>query len=204
MKNKIKENNKSSIKSKMKINKKILKNSNIVKLITILLLLVFAYFFGIFVLKEYIYPDKHINIIQEEAKKNNIDPYLVLAIIKTESGFNDKALSNKQAKGLMQIMDSTANEINTEYETLDTYNIKVNIALGTKYLSYLINKYDGNYYLAICAYNAGIGNVDEWLSEGVLNQNLNSSSNNNIPFKETKNYLKKVISSYEMYKTLYK
>jgi soluble lytic murein transglycosylase len=72
------------------------------------------------------------------------------------------------------------------------------------YLSYLINKYDGNYYLAICAYNAGLGNVDNWISSGKISRNLAEYKNVDLPFQETEKYLEKVISSYNMYKFLYK
>lgn len=111
-------------------------------------------------IKKFVYPLNHFDIVTENASENNIDPYLIMAIIKTESGFNKDATSSKEAKGLMQIKSSTANEINSKINIVNEigeeniYDEKVNIALGCKYLSYLIDKYNGNYYLAICAYNA--------------------------------------------------
>ena len=80
--------------------------------ITILLLLL-----AIYILKTFVYPLKHFDIITKEAAENNLDPYLVISIIKTESSFNKYATSNKQAKGLMQIMDSTASDVNEKLET---------------------------------------------------------------------------------------
>lgn len=159
------------------------------------------------IVKTFVFPLKHFDIIKEEASKNNIDPYLVLSVIKTESGFNKNVTSSKQAKGLMQIMDKTAEEMN-QYLSLDIdgeniYDEQVNISLGCKYLSSLIKKYNGNYYLAIVAYNAGMGNVDNWIKNGIIPDNLNNSINNNIPFKETKNYLKKVVKYYKIYRLLY-
>lgn len=159
-------------------------------------------------LKYYFYPLKHFDIIQKEAGKNNIDPYLVLAIIKTESGFNKHATSKKEAKGLMQIMDATAedvkNKMDTDVDEKDIYNENVNIALGCKYLASLIEKYQGNYYLAVCAYNAGMGNVDKWISQGIIPNDLSEYKEVNIPFSQTKKYLYKVIRSYQIYHKLYR
>lgn len=176
----------------------------IIKFILIIICLILIYMISIEFLKKFIYPDTYIDIVKEESIKNDIDPYLVLAIIKTESGFDSMAISKKQAKGLMQIMDSTANDINSEVSEKNIYNVNTNIKLGCEYLNYLIKTYDGNYYLAVCAYNAGLGNVNEWVKEGVVSENLADSNDTNIPFKETNIYLKKVIGSYNMYKFLYK
>ncbi len=171
--------------------------------ITILLLLL-----AIYILKTFVYPLKHFDIITKEAAENNLDPYLVISIIKTESSFNKYATSNKQAKGLMQIMDSTASDVNEKLETKldesDIYNENVNIALGCNYFSSLVNKYNGNIYLAICAYNAGMGNVDKWIEEGIVSKDLNKYKDIDIPFSQTKNYLYKVITTYKTYRFLYK
>lgn len=187
--------------------KKILNNKLLKKIFSIEIAIV-AVLIGILIyVKTFVFPLKHFDIIKEEAAKNNIDPYLVLAVIKTESGFNKNVTSPKQAKGLMQIMDSTAEDINQELSlNIDGDNIydeNVNISLGCKYLSSLIKKYNGNYYLAIIAYNAGMGNVDNWIRDGIVSTDLNDSVNNNIPYKETKRYLKKVINYYKIYRKLY-
>lgn len=184
-------------------------NSFLKALFFIIIILIVVLFVGIFVLKRYIYPLDHFDIVKEEAAKNGLDPYLIMAIIKTESGFNKEATSNKEAKGLMQIMNSTANDINNQINIVDEvgeniYDEDVNIALGCKYFGYLVNKYNGNYYLAICAYNAGMGNVDKWLEQVLINENLSEYRNVDLPFNETEKYLKKVITSYKMYKLLYR
>lgn len=176
-------------------------------LLIIAILLAFALTI-IFVLKSYIYPRKHFDVIKEEAQKNNIDPYLVLAVIKTESGFNKLATSKKEAKGLMQIMDTTAQDINDnaniveDIENTNLYDENINIALGCNYLKSLIDKYEGNYYIAICAYNAGMGNVNKWLNEGILPKDL-QTSDITLPFEETSKYLNKVIKNYKIYRKLY-
>jgi len=187
---------------------KINSNKNIIQKIAIFLgIIVVVLMIVLSLVKTFVFPLKHFDIIKKESAKNNIDPYLVLAIIKTESGFDKNVTSVKQAKGLMQIMDSTAKEMN-QGENLDLtkvsiYNEDINIKLGTKYLSTLIKRYNGNYYLAVASYNAGMGNVDKWLEEGLVPSNLDDIVNNNIPSKETKNYLKKVINYYKIYRMLY-
>lgn len=177
----------------------------IITICIFILLLVSCYI----ILKKVIYPLNHFDIVKEEAAKNNIDPYLVMGIIKTESGFEKYATSNKDAKGLMQIMDTTANDINNQINIVDNvneklYDEKVNIALGCKYFSTLLNKYNGNYYLAICAYNAGMGNVDKWIEQGIIDSDLDEYKEVDLPFDETEKYLKKVLISYKMYRNLYK
>ena len=79
---------------------------------------------------------------------------------------------------------------------------RLNIAFGCKYFSNLINKYNGNYYLAICAYNAGMGNVNKWLSDSEYSEN--GKTLHTIPFGETKRYLEKVEKGMKIYKKLYK
>ena len=86
------------------------------------------------------------------------------------------------------------NEFNLEDE-------ETNIEFGTAYFSKLISYYDGNYYLAIAAYNAGIGTVAKWISEGIIKED--GSDIENIPYKETNNYVRKILKNYRIYKELY-
>ncbi len=190
----------------MKIKEKSQKTT--ISFIVFLLIILLAIFTSIYILKKYVYPLTHFDTVKQASKDNGLDPYLVLAIIKTESGFNQNATSNKQAKGLMQILDSTASDVNNEINIVDNvndniYDIDVNINLGCKYFSSLVKRYNGNYYLAICAYNAGMGNVDKWISAGIIDSNLSDYKNLNLPFNETSNYLKRVMKSYKLYKILY-
>lgn len=177
--------------------------------IIVIIILLVLFLVGYLLVKKFVYPLNHFDIVKKEAANNSLDPYLIMAIIKTESGFKKDATSNKEAKGLMQIMDSTANDINNKTNIVDDvgdnlYDENVNIALGCKYFSSLVNKYNGNYYLAICAYNAGMGNVDKWIEQGIIDSSLNEFWNIILPFSETEKYLKKVMISYKMYKILYK
>ncbi len=179
-------------------------------LFLIFIISIIAYFVGIYILKTFVFPLHNFEIVKEEASKNGLDPYLIMAIIKTESGFNTNATSSKEARGLMQIMDSTAKDVNNsinlvdDIDTSNIYDANINIALGCSYFAKLLSKYNGNYYLAICAYNAGMGNVDKWIESNIVSSTLAECDNVDIPFGETKNYLKKVIKTYSMYRFLNK
>ena len=105
----------------------------------------------------------------------------------------------------MQLMPETAKEkaeeINIDYTEKTLYNPEENIRLGISYYKYLLNYYNQNYILAITAYNAGIGNVDKWLECEIIN-NLGTNIEN-IPFKETNMYVRKIVCNYEIYKKIY-
>lgn len=140
----------------------------------------------------------HLKSVEHYSNKYGVDKSLVLAVIKTESGFDPKAISNKGAVGIMQIMPSTAVFI-AEKLGLSNYDLTdsdISINFGTFYLSYLLKKYSEE-FLAICAYNAGEGTVNKWLKQGKL-------SKNNIPYKETKNYIKKVNFRKKLYEIVVK
>lgn len=129
----------------------------------------------------------------------SVDKYLIYSTIKTESEFNKNAVSNKGAKGLMQIMDRTAeemmNELKMDYSDCNLLDPKTNIQIGTYYLSKLNTRYDGDMEKVTAAYNSGFTNVDAW-SYG---QNFKE----NIEFEETKKYVEKMQTNYKVYKFLY-
>lgn len=107
----------------------------------------------------------------------------------------------------MQLMESTAieqaEEVNEEIIVTESlYNPEINIKIGTKYYSKLIKKYNNNMLLALAAYNAGIGNVDNWIKQGIIKED--GSDIENIPFKETNNYIRKIVRDYKIYQNLYK
>lgn len=149
------------------------------------------------------YPQKYSEYVEKYAQEYNIEKELIYAMIKAESGFKHDAISNKEAIGLMQLMEGTAyevaKEIGQEITKQDLINAETNIKLGTKYISNLLNKYR-NIELAITAYNAGIGNVDTWIQEGILQKD--GANIENIPFKETNNYVRKILRDYKIYKQL--
>ena len=150
------------------------------------------------------YPKKYTEYVEKYAKENEIEKELIYAMIKAESNFKETAKSNKSAIGLMQIIESTAKEVAEELEIEitkeDLNNPEINIKIGTKYIANLIKKYN-NLELAIAAYNAGIGNVNTWIDEGIINRN--GTNIENIPFKETNNYVRKILRNYKIYKELY-
>ena len=153
-----------------------------------------------------LYPMKYEEYVEKYSKEYNVDKYLIYSVIKAESNFKEDVVSNQKAIGLMQIMDQTAKEIsvNTQIEYNESktlYNPDENICLGTKYLSQLIKQYNGNYMLAVTAYNAGIGNVNKWIEQKIIKED--GQDIENIPFKETNNYVRKIIQNYRIYKQLY-
>ena len=158
------------------------------------------------IIKKQIYKQEYSEYVNKYAEINEIDPMWIYAIIKVESNFDENATSGSGAKGLMQLMDNTAYDIAKElniqdFKTEMLYNPEINIMLGTKYFDKLLAKYDENYYLAIAAYNAGIGNVDGWISRGVINSD--ASNIENIPYRETNLYVRKTIKAYIVYSELY-
>lgn len=117
-------------------------------------------------------------IIKQASQKFGVDENLIKSVILAESAGNSKAVSSAKAKGLMQLMDGTAKDMGVR----NPFNPEENIIGGTKYLSFLINKFNGDLKKAIAAYNAGPGNVEKY--DGIP------------PFRETKNYVNRVLAYY--------
>ena len=131
---------------------------------------------------------------------------MIYAIIKAESNFEPNVTSSADAKGLMQLMEETAIERsnvidNEDVQTYDLYDPETNIKLGTSYFAYLLGLYDDNMLLSIIAYNAGLGNVEQWIKDGIIK--ADGSDIENIPYKETENYVRKILRDYQMYLNLY-
>lgn len=175
------------------------------------IILILTLLFGVIkvqniVLKK-IYPTKYSEYVYKYAKEYEVDPILIFAIIKAESNFNPNVVSGSKAIGLMQLMETTAEEIARKQqikfiEGESLYNPELNIRLGTKYFSNLMKEYKDNYLLALTAYNAGIGNVKRWIEQGIIKED--GSDIENIPYKETNNYVRKILRDYKIYKELYK
>lgn len=153
------------------------------------------------------YPLYHKGYIYNSTNKYKIDPYLVVAIINVESGFNKRAVSSKNARGLMQISEQTGEwaakvlEID-DYQKENLYDPKLNIEFGCWYLAKLNEEFDGDLNLVLAAYNGGSGNVNKWLKDAAYSKD--GKELHKIPFKETENYLVKVKSNYRIYKKIYK
>ena len=152
------------------------------------------------------YPIKYQEIVEEYAKEFEVDKYLVYSVIRVESKFDQYAVSGAGAKGLMQLQDETAEECAAKLKKQvkvpdDLYDPEVNIMLGSYYLSHLIQLFDGDIEKAVMAYNGGPGNVKKWLDDETLSDGKGGLAT--IPFGETENYVKSVLSSYKMYQKLY-
>ncbi len=131
---------------------------------------------------------------------------LIYAIIREESHFQPRALSFAGAKGLMQIIPSTAKYLMKKsglkkYYALDLYNEELNLHLGVYYLSNLLKRFKGNYYHVVASYNAGESAINHWLKEDKRSDNVIFSLT--IPYHETDKYVKRVMSTYYIYKNLY-
>ena len=171
--------------------KKILKFFIVLIVIVAILIVIFA---NKNTIMKMFYIIKYSEYVEKYSKEYVVDKYLIYACIKAESNFNEKAESKKGAKGLMQLMDSTGQEIakglNMTIDNDDLFEPEINIKLGTKYVSRMLQKYE-NTELALAAYNAGSGNVDSWINSGKIK--ADGSDAENIPFKETNNYVRKIL-----------
>jgi soluble lytic murein transglycosylase len=157
--------------------------------------------------KEITLPLRHEDVIRQQAADKKVDPALIAGVIYTESRFRDQT-SHAGAKGLMQLMPDTADYIarksgGTRFERADLATPQINIAYGTWYLRYLLDKYEGNTILTLAAYNAGEGKVDQWRGEAAA-QGERFRVASHIPFKETRDYVHRVLSARADYRRSYK
>lgn len=170
----------------------------------ILILIIYFVVFHVFDLKTVImknvYHQKYAEYVNAYAEEYDVDKMLVFAIIKAESNFNPNAKSHNNAKGLMQLMEKTAVDVSNQ-ENIDLYNPETNIQIGTKYLAELLKKYNYQVGIALAAYNAGMGNVNTWIERGIIKPD--GSNLENIPYKETNMYVRKILNYYKIYKELY-
>lgn len=173
----------------------------IVRIITILASVVLGVAFALSLL----FPLGYKADIVKYSNEQGIDPFLVASVIKTESNYFIDAKSHKDAIGLMQITPSTGEWIaskngKNEFNSNDLYRSDVNIEYGTWYIRKLYDIY-GSEELVLAAYNAGMGNVNDWLNNDLYTDD--GVSLKSIPFKETEDYLQRVDSNYKIYKKLY-
>ena len=181
------------------------KLSIIILIVVTVLIVVWMLLFPHHMLR-FFYPLHYKEPVFKYAMQYDVDPYLVMAVIKVESNFNPRAESYMGAKGLMQLTDQTANwgakvlGID-DYTTEQAFDPDTNILIGCWYLNNLMREFDDNLQLVLAAYNGGSGNVTRWLQ----NEEYSKSGKrlDLIPFRETEQYVEKVKRDYEMYKKIY-
>lgn len=171
-------------------------------IILIVLFSVIAYLCTPFIAKT-LYPLKYEDTIEACSEKYNLDKYFIMGIISAESRFSEDAVSHKDAKGLMQLKDETAiwcaEKFNIDGEI---YEPKTNIEIGSAYIRYLLNIFDDNMENALASYNAGQGNVKEWLEN--KDYSHDGKTLHTIPYEETREYIKRVERRAKIYEKLYK
>lgn len=152
------------------------------------------------------YPIKYEEIVEKYASEYKLEKAFVYAVIRTESRFDPYAVSSASARGLMQIREETGKDCAKELKIKDytpdmLFDADTNIRLGCYYLSKLMKLYGNNISKTAAAYNAGLGNVNNWLSEEKYIDKEGDLTN--IPFAETRNYVDGVIKSRQIYIELY-
>ena len=152
-------------------------------------------------------PLRHEDIIRQQAAAKDLDPSLIAGVIYVESRFRDQT-SVAGAKGLMQILPSTADYIarksgGTAFVQGDLATPQINIAYGSWYLRYLLAHYEGSELLALAAYNAGEGKVDEWYRDASA-RGEEFEAATHIPFPETRSYVADVLEARERYERQYR
>lgn len=154
----------------------------------------------------YNYPLQYEALVEKYSAENNVDKFLIYAIIKTESNFDSEAVSNAGARGLMQIMDETFQWVRyrlgdseeTEYELM--FDPEQNIRYGTYLIGYLLEYFD-SMNEAVCAYHAGVGSVDSWLRNSRYSKD--GKTLDIVPASDTKHYLNKIKDALQKYQKIY-
>src|SRR4051794_29883811 len=156
-------------------------------------------------IREFTLPLRHEDIIRQQARDKGLDPALIAAVIYQESKFEDRT-SSAGALGMMQLLPDTAHFIasktgGTQVTTQDLSTPQINIAYGSWYLRYMIDRYEGNETLAVAAYNAGEHNVDTWVQRAGGEDGFDAKKD--IPFPETRHYVQSVHDHRKLYREHY-
>ena len=150
-------------------------------------------------------PLRHEDVIRQQAEEKGLDPTLIAAVIYTETHFVPRT-SSAGAVGLMQITPETAQFIadrsgGTAFRQADLATPQINIAYGSYYLRYVLRRFDGNVVLGLAAYNGGEGNVEKWVAQAAARgEELQAED---IPFPETRHYVKNVLEAQREYRREY-
>jgi soluble lytic murein transglycosylase len=154
-----------------------------------------------------LYPQAFWPEITQQAQAKGLNPYLLLSIMRQESAFNPAAVSSSGARGLMQLMPTTAQEVLTRLKlppepASRLHDPQLSITLGTHYFAGLMQRYQGNVVLALAGYNAGPGRAARWREQwaGVPTDEFIER----IPLDETRTYVKLILRNLMLYERLYK
>jgi soluble lytic murein transglycosylase len=155
-----------------------------------------------------LYPLYFNDLIKDAGAKAGLDPFLVQALMREESYFNEFAISSSNAQGLMQLLPSTAKEVAAwealaSFKTGDLFTPAVNIRLGTRYLGFLHQQFKGNSMLSVGAYNGGPGAMKRWVQNSDCLYSDPDLFVERIPYAQSRDYIKKVFASYWNYTRLY-
>lgn len=146
------------------------------------------------------FPLAYRTLVDQNSKRQSLDPAFVFAIARRESSFMADAFSSAGAAGLMQLTQRTASYVaKTKVNKYNLFEPELNVKLATNYLSYLLEKTKGNPVLATAAYNAGLSKVKKWLPTEAMESDAWIET---IPYKETRNYVKAVMAYTEVYQRL--
>lgn len=159
-----------------------------------------------YAMKTYVYPEKYKSYVERYADENQLDPYFIYAIIKTESNFNPEAVSNVGARGLMQMMEDAFDWVKFRMnsddgaEYSDMFDPDTSIRYGTYMIGLLYQEYQDE-ATVIAAYHGGRNTVNQWLKNPDYSKN--GKTLDEIPSKTTAHYVYKVMKAYQGYKNLY-
>lgn len=177
---------------------------NILRPIFCIIMVAIVAIAGYNIFLRYTHPQKYTDYITKYANQNGIEPSLVSAVIKCESGFDKEAVSAAGARGLMQLTEETFCDVREMLGDGEQYTYElcwndpeINIEYGTFYLAFLLQTFGGDVVTALASYNAGMSNVKQWMGEDGKLQT------DEIKFEETRNYVEKVLEAQEKYIDFY-
>ena len=175
------------------------------RLFTLALTLAFVCSFGYLVVLPRVLPLQYQDLVEKYSDMYQLEKSLVNAVIFSESHFESSAVSSANAIGLMQVTNETAwwaaEQMGLDVTSIDLTDPDTNIQIGCWYLHWLLEKFDGVTETALAGYNAGHGNVTKWLSDDEMSKD--GITLDEIPFDETKGYVKKVQLAQKIYSCIY-
>jgi soluble lytic murein transglycosylase len=153
------------------------------------------------------YPISHVRATRAYADEYELDPFLLAAVVRVESGYDRWAVSSKGARGLMQVMPETGYWAAgimgiADFHPDHLFEPDINLRIGTWYLAYLLREFDGNEAAALAAYNSGLSRVRGWMEGGNWDGNLDAVDG--IPYPETREFVRKVTRYAETYRRVYR